>query len=128
MSTSMCCEDETGQRFHPVSAVQPSAVGRAGRTSYVTLATTEGPQLLLDELLSIAEMKLWVALQRVRRQQAVWLARELVWRRANGAERLCWALLRNLQRGDLSDGNLLLAEQLLVVAKERSGWLDQFLD
>jgi len=94
--------------------------------SYVTLATTEGPQLLLDELLSIAETELWVALQEVCRQQATWLARELIKCRTNGADRLCWALLRNLQGGVLSSGNILLAEQLLALASERSGWLDQF--
>lgn len=94
--------------------------------SYVTLATTEGPQLLLDELISIAETELWVALQEVCRQQAAWLARELVKCRADGADRLCWALLRNLQGGVLSSANLLLAEQLLALASERSGWLDQF--
>jgi len=51
--------------------------------------------------------------------------RELVRASVNGAELLCWNLLRQVAGGDISNRNLWLAENMLEMFIENRPWVDR---
>jgi integrator complex subunit 3 len=44
----------------------------------------------------------------------------------NGADLLCWNLMRQVAGGDISNRNLWLAENMLELYAENRVWLDRF--
>jgi len=57
--------------------------------------------------------------------QILWLLRQLIDLNAVDAENLCSFLLRQVSGGDLSPGNVWLAEQLLDIMQTNVMWLDE---
>ena len=45
---------------------------------------------------------------------------------ANGAEALCWNIMRQIAGGDISGRNLWLSETMLDIYSDNSGWLDKY--
>ncbi|CAK9268434.1 unnamed protein product [Sphagnum jensenii] len=94
------------------------------RLTAVTASTSDGYTPFVCLLVRLVN-EFYPKLLEWPRSQILWLLRQLIELDAGDVESLCLSLLRQVSGGDLSSGNVWLAEQLLDILQANVLWLDE---
>jgi integrator complex subunit 3 len=94
------------------------------RLTAVTASTSDGYAPFVDLLYRLVN-EFYPKLLEWPRSQILWLLRQLIKLDAVDVEPLCLSLLRQVSGGDLSSGNVWLAEELLDILQTNVLWLDE---
>ncbi|CAM6043108.1 unnamed protein product [Sphagnum compactum] len=94
------------------------------RLTAVTASTSDGYAPFVSLLRRLVN-EFYPKLLEWPRSQILWLLRQLIELDAVDVEPLCLLLLRQVSGGDLSSGNVWLAEQLLDILQTNVLWLDE---
>ena len=91
----------------------------------LTLVSRDGLTSVLSHLTHLILEKYLKLLPHVK-NQLIWLIRELVRNNVSGMDSVVWNLMRQIAGGDVSRGNLWLADSLLDLFNDFRSWLSKF--
>ncbi|XP_065837157.1 integrator complex subunit 3-like isoform X2 [Oscarella lobularis] len=97
----------------------------AARTRYSDLAfvTRDGLGLVVN-CLEFIVMEKFRRMREMTKQQILWIVNEMVRNRFAGVERVCIALLKQIEGGNTMPGNVRLADSVLRVFRDNREWLE----
>lgn len=91
----------------------------------LTLICRDGLSFVLSHLTHLISEKYLKLLPHVK-NQLMWLIREMVRSSIVGMDLIVWNLMRQIAGGDVSRGNLWLADSLLEIFIEHRSWLEKY--